>query len=122
MWKQVKITPSCVKKDFQKTYRFVVNRTTKTKKHYVFIKDFNTFMYNRSLHRGKKYFCGYCLETFSTEEIVKSDVNDCFKINGKQLIQMLKEGEYIKLKNNCKKNKIIISDLCKFWKHFDAKR
>ena len=58
----------------------------------------------------------------STEEIVKSDVNDCFKINGKQLIQMLKEGEYIKLKNNCKKNKIIISDLCKFWKHFDAKR
>ena len=71
-------------------------------------------MYNRSLHRGKKHFCGYCLETFSTEEIVKSDVNDCFKINGKQLIQMLKEGEYIKLKNNYKKNKIIISDLCKF--------
>ena len=122
MWKQGKIAPSCIKKDFQKTHRFVVNRTTKTTKHYVFIKDFDTFMYNRSLHCGKKHFCGYCLETFSTEEIVKSDVNDCFKINGKQLIQMLKEGQYIKLKNNCKKNKIIISDLCRFWKHFDAKR
>ena len=37
------------------------------KKHYVLIKDFNTFMYDHTLHRGKKHFCLYCLQTFSTE-------------------------------------------------------
>ena len=31
------------------------------KKHYVLIKYFNTFMYNHTLHRGKKDFCRYCL-------------------------------------------------------------
>ena len=29
------------------------------KKQYVLIKDFNTFMYDHSLHRGKKYFSCY---------------------------------------------------------------
>ena len=27
------------------------------KRHYVLIKDFNTFMYDHTLHRGKKHFC-----------------------------------------------------------------
>ena len=31
------------------------------KKHYVLIKDFNRFMYEYTLHRGRKYFCRYCL-------------------------------------------------------------
>ena len=26
------------------------------KRHYVLIKDFNTFMYDHTLHRGKKHF------------------------------------------------------------------
>ena len=28
----------------------------KGKKHYILIKDFNTFMYDHTLHRGRKYF------------------------------------------------------------------
>ena len=31
------------------------------KKHNVLIKDFNTFMYDHTLHRGRKHFCRYCL-------------------------------------------------------------
>ena len=31
------------------------------KRYYIFIKDFNTFMYDLSLHRGKKTFWRYCL-------------------------------------------------------------
>ena len=31
------------------------------KRHYVLIKDFNTFMYDHTLHRRRKHFCRYCL-------------------------------------------------------------
>ena len=36
------------------------------KRHYVLIKDFNTFMYDHSLHHGRKHFYCYCLQAFST--------------------------------------------------------
>ena len=36
------------------------------------------------LHRGRKYFCFYCLEAFSAKQILKRHIKDCFKINGKQ--------------------------------------
>ena len=29
-------------------------------------------------------FCCYCLQAFITEEILKSYIKDCFKMNGKQ--------------------------------------
>ena len=34
------------------------------KKHYVLIKDFNTFVYNQSKHKETKHFCMYCLQCF----------------------------------------------------------
>ena len=69
------------------------------KRHYVLIKDFNTFTYDQTLHCGRKNFCRYCLQALSTEEILKQHFKDCFKINGKQRIIMPKKGEYVKLKN-----------------------
>ena len=60
-------------------------------KHYVLRKDFNTFMYDHALHRGRKHFCCYCLHAFITEEILKRHIKDCFKIDGKQRIIMLKK-------------------------------
>ena len=30
------------------------------KKHYIFIKYFNSFMNNHTLHHGRKHFCRYC--------------------------------------------------------------
>ena len=56
-------------------------------------------MYGHTLYRGRKYFCRYDLQAFSTEEILKCHIKDCFKINGKQMIKMSKKGEYIKFKN-----------------------
>ena len=38
------------------------------KKHYVLIEDFNTFMYDHTLHRERKHFCRYCLHAFVTEQ------------------------------------------------------
>ena len=69
------------------------------KKPYVLIKDFNMFMHDHSLHRGRKHFCRYCLHTFITENNLKCHIKDCFKINGKQRIKILKNGEYVKSKN-----------------------
>ena len=37
------------------------------KRHYLLMKDFNTFMYDYILHCGRKRFCRYCLQVFSTE-------------------------------------------------------
>ena len=31
------------------------------KSHYVYIKDFNRFMCNKTRNRNKKHFCRYCL-------------------------------------------------------------
>ena len=69
------------------------------RRHYVLIKDFNIFMYDHSLHRGRKHFCRYCLEGFSTEEILTSHIKDCFEINSKQSFIMLKKGDYVTFKN-----------------------
>ena len=66
---------------------------------YALIKDFNTFMYDHTLHRGRKHFCHYCLQAFRTAEKLKCHIKDCFKINGKQTIKMPKKGEYVKSKN-----------------------
>ena len=51
------------------------------------------------LYIVEKGFRGYYLQPFSTKEILKSHVINCFKIDGKQMIQMPKEGEYVKFKN-----------------------
>ena len=85
------------------------------KRHYALIKDFNTFMYDHIIHHGRKYFCQYCLQVFSIEDILKSHTKDCFKINGeKKTIIMPKKGEYIKFKNYERKIKspfVIHADL-----------
>ena len=38
------------------------------KRHYVLIKDFNTIMYDDTLHRGRKHFFRYCLQDSSTQK------------------------------------------------------
>ena len=66
------------------------------KRYYVFVKDFSRFIYVHTLHRGRKHFCRYYLQAFSTKEILKLHIKDCFKINGKKRIKMPKKGEYVR--------------------------
>ena len=63
------------------------------KKHHVLIKDFNAFMYDHKLHRGRKHFCCYFLQAFRAEETLKRHIKDCFQINGKQRIKLPGKGE-----------------------------
>ena len=65
----------------------------KNKKHYVLIKDFNTFIYDYTLHRERKPFCRYFLHLFITAEISKRQIKGTFRNNGKQRIIMPKKGE-----------------------------
>ena len=82
-------------------------------RHHVLIKGFQTFMCSHTLHRGRKHFCRYCLQAFSTEEILKRNIKDCLKINGRQRIIMPKKGEYVRIKNYERKMKVSCN-LCKF--------
>ena len=54
------------------------------KRYYILIKDFNTFMYDHTLRRGRKLFGRCCLQVFRIEKIFKCLIKDCFKINGKK--------------------------------------
>ena len=69
--------------------------------HYVYIKDFNRFMFNKTKYKGKKYFCRNCLQCFSSEKILDEHKKDCLVINGKQNVK-LEEG-FISFKNYSRK-------------------
>ena len=57
-------------------------------KHYVFIKDFNRFMYNQTKHKESKHFCMYCLQCFSSERVLNNHRDNCIQLNGEQAIKM----------------------------------
>ena len=99
-------------KSVAKTGMLIYYWKEKGKRHYVLIKDFNTFMYDHTLHRGRKHFYCYYLHAFSTEKILKRHIKDCFKINGKQTIIMPKKVNMLNSKI-LKEKSIIIYDLCR---------
>ena len=44
--------------------------TDENKSHYVYIKDFNRFMCNKTKCKNKKYIYKYCLQCFSSERVL----------------------------------------------------
>ena len=50
------------------------------------------------LYTVEKFFCHYCLQSFSTAEILKLNIKDRFKINTKQKITMRKRADNVKFK------------------------
>ena len=69
------------------------------KQHYVLVKDFNKMMYNKTKHKERKHFCMYCLQCFSTDEILTKHKSNCMVINGEQAIRMPKEGSIVQFQN-----------------------
>ena len=41
-----------------------------SKSHYVYIKDFNRFMFNNTKDKNKKYFYRCCLQCFSSKKVL----------------------------------------------------
>ena len=65
--------------------------------HYVYIKDFNTFMFHKTKNKNKKWFCKSCLQCFRSENVLMKHKEDCLSINGQQSVN-LEEG-IIKFEN-----------------------
>ena len=74
--------------------------SNQSKSHYVYIKDFDRFMFNKTKNKNKKFFCRCCLQCFSSEEVLIKHKKDGLTINGKQSIR-LKSGS-IGFKNHFK--------------------
>ena len=73
----------------------------KFKSHYVLIKNFDRFMFNKAKYKGKKYFCQNCLQCFSSEKILSEHKEHCLVLNGKQSVKL--ESGFISFKNYLKK-------------------
>ena len=67
------------------------------KSHYVYIKDFNRFMCNKTKNKNKKYFCKCCLQCFSSEKVLIEHQENYLIIDHKQRVK-LKSGS-ISFKN-----------------------
>ena len=67
------------------------------KSHYVYIKNFNIFICNKTKCKNKKHFCRYCLQCFRSEKVLTQREEVCLKTNGKHSLK-LKSGS-IKFKN-----------------------
>ena len=78
------------KEEFEKQMNLLLI-TNDEKKHYVLIKDFNSFMYDQSKHKERKHFGMHCLQCFSSERILANHIKNCLTINGNQAIKCRKK-------------------------------
>ena len=71
------------------------------KSRYVYIKDFDRFMFHKTKNKNKKWFCKSCLECFSSKNVLTKHKEDCLIINGEQSVKL--EEETIEFENYFKK-------------------
>ena len=62
--------------------------SNENKSHYVYIKDFNRFMCDKTKNKNKNYFCKYCLQCFSSEKVLIEHKENCLIINRKQNVKL----------------------------------
>ena len=67
------------------------------KSHYVYNKDFNTFIFHKTKNKNKKWFCKSCLQCFSSKNVLIKHKEDCLSINRVQSVD-IEEG-IIKFEN-----------------------
>ena len=64
--------------------------TDENKSHYVYIKDFDRFMFHKTKNKNKKYFCKSCLQCFSSKNVLTKHKEVCLSINGAQSVRLEK--------------------------------
>ena len=67
------------------------------KSHYVYIKDFNIFIFHKTKNKNKKWSCKSCLQCFSSKNLFIKHKEDCLSINGLQSVDV--EEGIIKYEN-----------------------
>ena len=94
--------PIYVSKEKYQDHMELLLLTKGENKHYVLMKDFNKFMYNKTKHGNRKHFCMHCLQCFSREDVLTEHIPNCIAINGEQAIKMPKEGDEVFFRNHHK--------------------
>ena len=61
------------------------------KSHYVYIKDFDRFMFHKTKNKNQKYFCKSWLQCFSSKNVSTKHNKVCLSINGAQSLRLKKE-------------------------------
>ena len=56
----------------------------KTSHIYVYIEDFDRFMFQKTKNKNKKYFCKICLQCFSIKNVLTEHKEVCLSSNGAQ--------------------------------------
>ena len=51
------------------------------KSHYVYIKDFDRFMFHKTRNKNKTYFCKSCLQCFSSKNVLTEHKEAYLRIN-----------------------------------------
>ena len=74
-----------------------VIENSKDKIHYVYIKDFNRLMFNKTKHKNKKHFCKHCLQIFPSKIVLNNHKIVCLTINGEQSIKLSNESTSFKI-------------------------
>ena len=60
------------------------------KSHYVYIKDFDRFMFHKTKNKNKKYFCKSCLQCFSSKNVLRKHKEAYLSIYGAQSVRLEK--------------------------------
>ena len=60
------------------------------KSHYVYIKDFDRFMFHKTKSKNKKHICKSCLQCFSSKNVLTEHKENCLSINGAQSVRLEK--------------------------------
>ena len=58
--------------------------TVENNSYYVYIKDFNRFMFHKTKNNNKKHFCKNCLQCFSNKNLLTEHKEISLSINGTQ--------------------------------------
>ena len=58
------------------------------KSHYVYINDFDRFMFHKTKNKNKKHFCRSCLQCFSSKNVLTEHKEVCLSINGAQSLRL----------------------------------
>ena len=81
-----------------KDFLFLIDDNDKS--HYVYIKDFNRFMFHKTKNINKKWFCISCLQCFSSKNVLARHKEDYFSINGVQSVKKEKGKLSLKIISN----------------------
>ena len=101
-FEEKQIFPIYISKEKYQDHMELLLITEGENKHYILIKDFNRLMFRKTKHEHRKYFCMYCLQCFSREDVLTEHKNNCISINGKQAINMPEKGDKVYFKNHHK--------------------